>query len=147
MKKKLVQYTNLLLAVDKAVKTELCNLAVVTRQEKVNTQFKLIFFSLKNWPCVTLWIYTFIICDKNFFKYPIQIRHSRLLLCRGIRHSQRVSKIWHKTIWWRSSLMLELWRMQSAPSLPSLLGPRWPQVVTCPVGCAVKYTDCTSADG
>ena len=55
---------------------------------------------------------------------------SQLGCCRRVRLPQRVSWIYDtKQSDGEASVMLELWEMQSAPSLPSLPGPLWPGVV------------------
>ena len=46
----------------------------------------------------------------------------RLLLCRGVRPTQRVSWIWHKSDG-EIPVILDLWGMHSTPSVPSLPGP------------------------
>ena len=53
----------------------------------------------------------------------------RLHPCRGIRHPQRVSWIWHKQPDGAAPVMLELWGMRNTLSLPSLSGSLWPWVV------------------
>ena len=54
-------------------------------------------------------------------------RIHRLLLCREVRLPQRVS--WYNTKQSddEASVMLEIWRMQSTPSLLSLPGPLYPE--------------------
>ena len=67
-----------------------------------------------------------------FFFFPVGWGcriHRILLLCRGLRPPlQRVS--WYDTKWSDGEVpgMLELWGMQSTPSLPLLPGPLWPRV-------------------
>ena len=57
-------------------------------------------------------------------------RIHRLLLCRGVRpHPNKCPAYDTKQSDGEVPAMLELWGMQSTPSLPSLPGPLWPGVV------------------
>ena len=53
-----------------------------------------------------------------------------LHVCRGVRPPpQRVSKLWHYTIWWWVARNAGIWGMQITSSLPFLPGPPRPGVV------------------
>ena len=53
-------------------------------------------------------------------------RIHRLLLCRRVRPPNECPEYDTKQSDWEVPAMLELWGMQSNPSLPSLPGPLWP---------------------
>ena len=64
------------------------------------------------------------------FYQPVTCRIHRLLLCGGIRpHTNECSRYDIKQSDGVVPVMLELWRMWSTLSLPSLPGPLWPGVV------------------
>ena len=57
-------------------------------------------------------------------------RTHRLLLCRGVRPPPHECPEYDtKQSDGEVPAVLELWRMRSTPSVPSLLGPLWPEVV------------------
>ena len=66
---------------------------------------------------------------KSFCPVGSVYRIHWLFLCRGVRIPERVSWYDAKQSDGEVSVMVELWRMQTTPSLPSLPGPFWPQVV------------------
>ena len=79
-------------------------------------------------------------------------RIHRLLLCRGVRPPPNECPGYDtKQSYGEVPAMLELWEMQSTPSLPSLPGPLWPGVVAPDMGpiyalnrtkpCFFHYTD------
>ena len=72
-------------------------------------------------------------CRTNIFLYPVDwgCKIHRLHLCRGVRPPTPNECPRYDTKWSDGEvpMMLELWGMQSAPSLPLLPGPLWPGVV------------------
>ena len=82
-------------------------------------------------------------CDKimffvTFFSQPLLqfcpfgwgCRIHRLHLCRGVRlYPNECPGYDTKQSDGGVPVILELWRMQSTPSLPLLLGPLWPEMV------------------
>ena len=59
----------------------------------------------------------------------LELQNTTIASCRGVRLSQWVSCLWHKTIWWWDSSNAGALRMRSTPLLPSLPSQSWHGVV------------------
>ena len=94
-----------------------------------------VFYSISNLVCYLMAnpVYTYILNIRVGCNFICPVgwgcRIHRLLLCRGVRTPNECPGYDIKQSDGEVPAMLDLWRMRSTPSLPSLPGPLWPGVI------------------